>query len=184
VYKYLVDVDAFAGLYAETLHAKDTVALIIREVRPVVGASGCVHGVNSFSLVLFCWNLLSCRCASSPSLGGPLAVVKSCVKALWNFAYISSCYKEVQYLGVGIKEYALWGGDNVGHTAHGGGAAFGVAFAVMCCSHSWTGGKSHHNMLQNQKAKRLNKTRRELEIHMNCSSRDTRWSVYGLECLR
>ena len=177
VYTYLVD--AFAGLYAEALHATDTVALIVREGRPAVGASGCVYGVNSFSLVLFCWNLLYCRGASSLSLGSPFAVVKSCVKALLIFPYISSCFKEVQYLGVGLKEYtnALWGGDNVAHAAHGGGTAFGVAFAVICCIHSWMGGKSHHNMLQNKKAKRLNKASRELEIQMNYSSRDRRWSV-------
>lgn len=111
----------------------------------MVGASGCgVYGVISLSLVLFCWNLLSCRGAPFLSLGGPLAVVKSCVKALLIFPYISSCFKEVQYLGVGLKEYtnALWGGDNVGHAAHGGGAAFGVAFAVMCCMPSWKGRRS------------------------------------------
>jgi membrane associated rhomboid family serine protease len=137
-------VDAFAGLYAGTLHAKDTVALIVRKGRPAVGASGCVYGVNSFSLVLFCWNLLYCRGASSLSLGSPFAVVKSCVKALWIFSEISSCFEEIQFLGVGLKEYTntLWGGDNVGHAAHGGGAAFGVAFAVMCCIHSWKGLRS------------------------------------------
>jgi membrane associated rhomboid family serine protease len=170
VYTYLVD--AFAGLYAEALHATDTVALIVREGRPAVGASGCVYGVIGFNLVLFCG-------ASSLSLGDPLAVVRSCVKALWMCSEISSCFKEVQFLGVDLKEYtnALWGGDNVAHAAHGGGTAFGVAFAVMCCIHSWMGGKSQHNMLQNKKAKRLNKASRELEIQVNYSSRDRRWSV-------
>ena len=53
---YLVDfsanylVDSLTGLYAETLHEKDSVALIVREVRPAVGASGCVYDVNSFRL--------------------------------------------------------------------------------------------------------------------------------------
>ena len=159
---YLVDfsanylVDAVAGLYSETLHAKNTVALIVMEVIPRVGASGCVYGVMSFSLVLFCWNLLYCRGASSRelSMGSPLAVVnvfytiigcwKSCVQGLWILSQISSCFKETQYLGVGLTEYtnALWGGDNVGHAAHGGGAAFGVAFAVMCCMPSWKGRRS------------------------------------------
>ena len=48
---------------------------------------------------------------------------------------ISNCFKEIQFLGVGLQEYSnvLGGGDNVGHLAHGGGSAFGVAFTVMFC---------------------------------------------------